>query len=84
MKMILIIFKKNFCLGRMEHFGPKNGASSCLWICCRNFLELFHSEKCQWVDETNNNDLYQKHFVQDKWVILGPKMAHPHDSGSSL
>ena len=21
---------------------------------------------------------------QDKWVILGPKMAHPHNSGSTL
>ena len=25
-----------------------------------------------------------KNFVQDKWAILGPKMAHPHNSGSAL
>ena len=36
------------------------------------------------VDESNNNGLYQKKFVQDKWAILGPKMAHPHNSGSAL
>ena len=26
----------------------------------------------------------EKNFVQDKWAILGPKMAHPHNSGSAL
>ena len=25
-----------------------------------------------------------KNFIQDKWAILGPKMAHPHNSGSAL
>ena len=24
----------------------------------------------------------KKIFVQDKWVILGPKMAYPHNSGT--
>ena len=28
--------------------------------------------------------MYQKNFVHDKWAILGPKMAHPHNSGSAL
>ena len=28
--------------------------------------------------------MYQKNFVQGKWAILSPKMAHPHDSGSDL
>ena len=28
--------------------------------------------------------MYQKNFVQDKWAILGPKMAHPHNSGLAL
>ena len=27
-RMILIIFQKKFCLGQMDHVGPKNGASS--------------------------------------------------------
>ena len=31
-----------------------------------------------------NNGLFQKIFVHDKWAILGPKMAHPHNSGSAL
>ena len=26
----------------------------------------------------------KKTFVQDKWAILGPKMAHPPSSGSAL
>ena len=36
------------------------------------------------VDESNNHGLYQKSFVHDKWVILVPKMEHPHNSGSNL
>ena len=32
----------------------------------------------------DDNALYQKRFVQDKWAILDPKMAHPHNSGSAL
>ena len=31
------------------------------------------------VDESNDNGLYQKKFVHDKWAILGLKMAHPHN-----
>ena len=26
----------------------------------------------------------KKNFVQDKWAILGPKMAHPHNSESAV
>ena len=26
----------------------------------------------------------KRNVVQGKWVILGPKMAHPHNSGSTL
>ena len=40
--------------------------------------------KGQQVDGSNNNGLYQKKFVQDKWIILYPKMAHPDNSGSAL
>ena len=43
-----------------------------------------HNEKGQQVDESNNNGLHQKNIVQDKWVILCPKMAHPDNSGSAL
>ena len=28
--------------------------------------------------------MYQKNFVHDKWAILGPKMAHPHNTRSAL
>ena len=27
------------------------------------------------------NILSEKNFIWGKWVILGPKMAHPHKSG---
>ena len=68
----------------MDHFGAKNGASSQLWIGCKNFMKILHNEKGQQVDESNNNGLHQKNIVQDKWVILCPKMAHPDNSGSAL
>ena len=28
--------------------------------------------------------VWTKRNVQGKWAILGPKMAHPHNSGSAL
>ena len=28
--------------------------------------------------------VYTKKIVQDKWVILGQKLADPHNSGSAL
>ena len=28
--------------------------------------------------------MYQKSIVHDKWAILVPKIAHPHNSGSAL
>ena len=36
------------------------------------------------MDESNNNGLYQKNSVHDKWAILDPKMAHAINSGSTL
>ena len=39
-RTISIIFEKNFCLGQMDHFRPKNGASSQLWIRCKNFFKF--------------------------------------------
>ena len=76
MKMILITLKDIKCLGKMGHFGSKNGASSQLWINCKKFLSLLHNEKGQQVDESNNTDLYQKilfrtngSFCARKWHI---------------
>ena len=43
----------------------------------QEFFKILYNENSQYVDESNNNGLYQKKFVQDKWAILGPKMAHP-------
>ena len=36
------------------------------------------------MDESNDIGLYQKNYVQEKWAILGPKMAYPHNSGLAL
>ena len=35
-------------------------------------------------DENDINNLPKKTFVWDKWTILGPKMVHPHNSGSAV
>ena len=43
-----------------------------------------HNKKVQQEDESNNNGLYQKKFVQDKCAILCPKMALSDNSGSAL
>ena len=41
------------------------------------FLLNFAQRKGPYVDESNNNGLYQKKkIVQGKWAVLAPKMAH--------
>ena len=66
----------------MGHFCCKNGASSQLWIHCETFFQILHNERGQQVDENDFNNIFQKNFVWGKWTILGPKMAHPHNSRS--
>ena len=58
---------------------PHNSGSA-----VRIFFLILHNEKGQQLDESNNNGLYRKKFVQDKWANSGPKMTHPHNSGPVL
>ena len=53
-------------------------------ICCKNSFKILPNEKHQQVDESNNNGLFQKKLIRTNWGILGPKMAHPHNSGLGL
>ena len=65
----------------IDNFGPKSGTSSKLWIYRKIFLKILRNEKGQQVDDSNNNSLYRKIFVQDKWAILGQKVTY---AGSTL
>ena len=42
------------------------------------------NEKSQYVDESNNNSLYQKKNCSGQMGHCGPEMTHPHNSGSAL
>ena len=64
MRMILIILKKKIVWGKWT-IRPKNGASIILDP-LKEFLKILDNEKSPYVDESNNNGLYQKIFVQDK------------------
>ena len=59
--MTLIILKKNVW-GKWTILEPK----------MMHFL-ILHNERGELVDESNNNGLYQKKIVQDKWAN-GPYM----------
>ena len=48
--------------GKWTILGPK----------MMHFL-ILHNERGKWVDESNNNGLYQKEIVRDKWAN-GPFM----------
>ena len=65
--MIIIIFQNIFVWGKCN-------SRSAVII----FKKIFHNEKSQYVDESNNN------LYQEKWAIWSPQMAHPHNSGSTL
>ena len=57
----------------MEHFGPKKGASSKLWIRCKNVLQSLHNGKGQQVDESKNNGLYLKKNCLGQRNHFGPE-----------
>ena len=81
---LLISFLKNPLLGQTGHFGPKNGASSWLWIRSKDFFEILHNERCQ--------ELYLNYIVfflffnfrLGKMGHFGPKIVHPHNLRSTL
>ena len=52
MRMVLIIFHKKFCLGKMDHFEPKMVHPHNSGSAIRIFI--VHN------DESSNNGLYQK------------------------
>ena len=84
MKMILIIFQKKLFWANGPFQAQKWHILITL-ICCQKFFKILHNQKCQQVGESNNNNgLYQKKFVQERWAILSPKMAHPHNSVSTV
>ena len=78
MRIILIISKKKI----FKAIGPFWAQK--LWICWKNIFSFCTMKKGQQLHESNNNGLYPKKIVQHKWVILGPKMAYPHNSGLAL
>ena len=57
----------------MDYFGPKNGASSELWVHCKNFFKFYTTKKGQEVDESNNNGLYQKKICSGQMGHFGPE-----------
>ena len=48
------------------------------------FLKILLNESGQEVLEHYINSFSEKKFVQGKWTNLGPKIVHPHNSGSIL
>ena len=68
----------------MDRFGPKKWHILLILDPLSEFFKILHNEKAQQVDENNNNGLYQKNVVHNKWDILGLKMAQPHNSGLAL
>ena len=83
MRLILIIFEKKKLFGVNGPFWTQKWHIVIILDPLQDFFKILHSEKGQQVDESNDNGFYQQKIVQDKWAILDPKMAHPHNSGSA-
>ena len=80
-RMIPITFQKKFLLKANGPFWAQKWHILITLDPLQEFFKILQNEKCQEVDESNNNGLYQENFVQNKWAILDPKKAHPHNSG---
>ena len=59
LEKIVIVANKPFMVQEMVH--PHNSGST-----ARSFFKLLRTEKCQQVDDGNNNGLCQNKFVQGK------------------
>ena len=85
MKIMFIIFsKKKIVWGKGTVLDSKMVCPHDSGAAGRIFLKILHTEKCQQVDDSNNNGLYQNKCVQGKWVISDPKMIHPRNSKLAL
>ena len=53
---------KKFLLGPIGCSGPKNGASSELWICSKDFISIFHNKTGQDLHENYDDDFSERTF----------------------
>ena len=76
MRMILTIFQKKICLGQMDHFGVKNGASSEVWIRCKKCCKFCTMKRAnRWIKVImvcTKKHLFVRNgpFWAQKWRIL--------------
>ena len=48
MKIILMTYLKNSCLGQMGHLEPRMPRpASQLWIRCKDYFTILHNQRCQ-------------------------------------
>lgn len=76
-------FLKKFS-AQTSHFGPKNGTSSWLWICSKNFFEILRNERDQGVHGTDINGFPEKNCDLGQMSHFVPKIAPLHNSGYTL
>ena len=86
MEIIEMFFmKKIFSCTNAPIWVQKRHTLSYLLICTKDFLKILHNEKVKEVHENFVNVFFfGKTLFQGNWVIFGPKMTCPHDSGYAL
>ena len=50
----------------------------------KDFFKILHNEMGQEVHENYINGFSEKILIWGKWTILGPKIACPHNFGTTL
>ena len=73
---------KNSHLKQASHYGPKNGPLN-FGYTVRIFLKFYSMKGVKKYNGTYIVSL-KKILIWGKWAILGLKMAHPHNFGSTL
>ena len=68
----------------MGHFRPKIIVCPQSSGCTLRIFNILHNERGQEAYEAYISDFCKKDHVEGKWVIVGPKMLCPQNSGSAL
>ena len=82
----MFFMKKIFSCTNAPIWVQKRHTLSYLLICTKDFFKILHNEKVKEVHENFVNVFFffGKTLFQGNWVIFGPKMSCPHDSGYAL
>ena len=81
-EIIFMVFPKKISFGVNGPLSTQNGASSQLWICCKDCFTILHNERGQ--ERQGNYIVFPKKSYSEQFGYFGSKMIWSHNFGSAV